>query len=165
MISEYPETFSADECDKIIALGESNPMEYIEAGANLKRVKVGFIDYGEESDWIFGRMIPLLRAWPISRLESLQLSVYGEGGECGWHIDHEEDTHQGAARDRIVNAIVQLSEPDDYEGGALEAKLVETIIQGPRARGDVLVMDKQIWHRVAPLTKGTRKSLVCWGLK
>lgn len=169
VIFQYPNKFSPMECDKIIALGEAAESHYVKAGtgesANLKEVEVSFIHCDIETQWIFSRVIPLLAPWPISRLEDLQFSIYGEGGCCDWHIDHEEDTNQGAGRDRIVNAIVQLSDPGDYTGGDLEAKVGLTIHQPSRERGSVLVLDKEIWHRVAPLTGGIRKSLVCWGLK
>lgn len=169
MIRQHMAGFSPSECDKIIALGEAVESIHIEAGtgdsANLKNVRVGFIHCNIDSMWIFSRIIPFLRDWPISRLESMQFSIYGPGGCCDWHIDYEEDTNQGAGRDRIVNAIVQLSDPDDYTEGDLEARVGLSIHQASRERGSVLVLDKEIWHRVAPLTGGTRKSLVVWGLK
>lgn len=169
MIKQYDNKFSPLECDKIIALGDASIVHHIFKGtgesSNLKNVRVGFIHCTIDTMWIFSRMIPLLGRWPISRLESMQFSIYGPGGCCGWHIDNEEDTNQGAGRDRIVNAIVQLSDPDDYTEGDLEARVGLSIHQAPRSRGSVLVLDKEIWHRVAPLTGGTRKSLVCWGLK
>jgi len=169
MIQSYINKFSAAECDKIIALGESVERSYVKEGtgdsANIKNVQVGFIHCDIDSMWIFSRLIPLFGAWPISRLESMQFSIYGPGGCCDWHIDYEEDTNGGAGRDRIVNAIVQLSDPGDYDEGDLEARVGLSIHQTSRERGSVLVLDKEIWHRVAPLTGGTRKSLVCWGLR
>lgn len=157
------------ECDKIIALGEAAQSTYTDAGdgksSNIKNVRVGFIHCNIETMWIFSRISSLFYRWPISRLESMQYSVYGPGGCCDWHIDNEEDTNQGAGRDRIVNAIIQLSDPNDYTEGDLEARVGLSIHQAPRERGAALVLDKEIWHRVAPLTGGTRKSLVCWGLK
>lgn len=169
MIYFHPHKFSPMECDKIIALGMESKPEYIKQGAgdspNVREVRVGWIHCDIETQWIFSRLIPLLRFWPIKRLESLQFSIYGEGGCCDWHIDHEEGTHDGLAKNRICNAIVQLSEPGDYGGGELEARKGFTVIEAPTARGSVLVLDKNIWHRVAPLTGGIRKSLVCWGLK
>jgi PKHD-type hydroxylase len=98
-------------------------------------------------------------------LEDLQFSTYGPGGKCDWHIDHNEATHGGAAMDRLCNAIVQLSPPTDYTGGELQFRIGTATFPGPMAQGSVLVLDKTIWHRVAPLESGTRKSLVSWGLK
>ena len=31
-----------------------------------------------------------------------------------------------------------------------------------RDQGTVIVFDSRDWHRVTPVTKGTRYSLVCW---
>ena len=170
MIKQYLNFFSAEDCDRIIEAGEAAPSTYIKKGdgesANLAEVRVSFLQaFNLPNMAIYSRFAPLFRDWPITRLENLQFSIYTKGGCCDWHIDFEEDTNQGAGRDRIVNAIVQLSDPDDYTGGDLEARVGLSIHQASRERGSVLVLDKEIWHRVAPLTGGTRKSLVCWGLK
>ncbi len=169
MIHQYQNFFSAEECDRIIEAGEAKPLNYIKKGEgesiNLAEVSAGFIFCTPETNWLLSRMWPLFRKWPVRRIENLQFSVYTQGGCCDWHIDYEEDTNQGAGRDRIVNAIVQLSDPDDYTEGDLEVKVGLTIHSASRERGSVLVLDKEILHRVAPLASGIRKSLVCWGLK
>jgi PKHD-type hydroxylase len=161
--------FTAAECEKIIEYGEEQHQTVIEQGegrsANLKNLKVSWIKHEPGTGWIFKRLGFLLDGWPISRLENLQFSTYGPGGKCDWHIDHHETTNNGAAMDRLCNAIVQLSPPGNYTGGKLELRIQKTIFTGPTAQGSVLVLDKAIWHRVAPLESGERKSLVAWGLK
>jgi len=169
LIFENKNIFSTFQCEKIIGLGEKEPATVIEQGegrsANLKNLKVSWLRYNDGTRWIFERVMPLLKWWEISRLEDIQFSVYSPGGKCDWHIDHHETTHGGAAMDRLCNAIVQLSMPGDYTGGELQFKIQEAVFPGPTAQGSVLVLDKTIWHRVAPLASGERKSLVIWGLK
>ena len=66
---------------------------------------------------------------------------------------------------------MNLSDPDDYEGGNLQFDL------GPQAgddrlhtceeirpRGSVIVFPSHVQHRVTPVTSGTRRSLVMWSL-
>jgi PKHD-type hydroxylase len=66
--------------------------------------------------------------------------------------------------------VVQLSDPDEYEGGALEFFGLdgdETDAAADRRtkmrqRGTVVTFPAFEYHRVTPLTAGTRRSLVCW---
>ncbi len=161
--------FTVDECAEIIRLAENEPFTVVEQGKgesyNLKNLKVSWLNFEPQTQWIFKKLMALVSSWPITRLESLQFTVYGPGGCCDWHIDHEETTHNGAAVDRLCNAIVQLSDPGDYTGGELELRMDDQVLKGPTGQGSALVLDKTIWHRVAPLKSGTRKSLVSWGLK
>jgi predicted 2-oxoglutarate/Fe(II)-dependent dioxygenase YbiX len=59
--------------------------------------------------------------------------------------------------------VVQLSDPDDYEGGNLQLldEAGNSYI-APRKRGTVILFDSRTQHRVLKVTKGTRKSLVGW---
>ncbi len=161
--------FTKQECEKIIGYGEEQPHTFIEQGegrsANLKNLKISWIKHEPGTGWIFKKLGERLKGWPITRLENLQFSTYGPGGKCDWHIDHNESTNGGAAIDRLCNAIVQLSHPMDYTGGELQFRIQDAVFPGPTAQGSVLVLDKTIWHRVAPLESGERKSLVSWGLK
>ena len=58
---------------------------------------------------------------------------------------------------------MQLSDPDDYEGGN-----VQLLDEGnnsyfaPRKRGTMIFFDSRTQHRVLKVTKGVRKSLVGW---
>ena len=40
----------------------------------------------------------------------------------------------------------------------------EKIAEDIRAQGSVIVFDSRDWHRVTPVTKGTRYSIVCWSV-
>ena len=65
---------------------------------------------------------------------------------------------------------IQLSDPSEYEGGDfcfqwLTTKGVhEEKVDEAKKLGTIIVFPSYIWHTVKPITKGTRKSLVCWQL-
>ena len=65
-----------------------------------------------------------------------------------------------------VNAIIQLSEETDYEGGDFEFGITNTegtgLITGNRTKGCLLVFPSFLSHRVTPITKGTRYSIITW---
>ena len=74
---------------------------------------------------------------------------------------------------RKLSVTVSLSDPEDYEGGVLEFDLRNTgqintseIIKCKEIlpKGSIVVFPSYTWHRVSPVTKGTRLSLVQWNL-
>ena len=116
--------------------------------------------------------------------ESIQFTKYQEGQFYSWHNDAGLATHykpvsignrgngSEIAQDflnenceliRKLSVVVQLSSPDDYEGGNLQimAEDGKSYIV-PRKRGTVIVFDSRAQHRVLKVTKGCRRSLVGW---
>ena len=97
---------------------------------------------------------------------SLQYTEYNGDGPApqfyDWHMDCLFDN---AVLDRKLSAVVQLSSPDDYEGGLFE---MEGCARPPfnvepcLPRGSLLIFPSYLKHRVLPVTKGLRKSLVTW---
>ena len=71
---------------------------------------------------------------------------------------------------------ISLSDPEEYEGGNLEFDLRNThdwetdmnkgIIECTeiRPRGSIVIFPSFVWHRIKPVLKGTRYSLVVWNL-
>jgi len=82
------------------------------------------------------------------------------GGHYDWHIDtFFGDTSLTA---RKLTITVQLSEPDQYEGGDFEFVEAPPLPKEAKKKGSVLVFPSYLKHRVTPVTKGIRKSLVAW---
>jgi PKHD-type hydroxylase len=64
---------------------------------------------------------------------------------------------------RKLSFAMQLSDPDDYEGGNVQ--LMDEMGNAyvvPRQRGSIVLFDSRTQHRVLKVTKGVRKSLVGW---
>jgi PKHD-type hydroxylase len=57
---------------------------------------------------------------------------------------------------------VQLSDPADYDGGELEFMMHRSVVQAERAQGTVVLFPSFLQHRVRPVTRGVRRSLVFW---
>ena len=99
---------------------------------------------------------------------SVQFSIYRADAEGGGHY---YDTHQDTSlvsgdrpTQRKLSVVVQLSDPEDYDGGDFRMHHVahhppaETI----RKRGTILIFPSLILHGVETVTRGTRYSLVGW---
>ena len=114
--------------------------------------------------------------------ESMQYTRYGEGMFYDWHNDSGLATHykpvsvgnrtEGRQQDfvnenlelvRKLSFALQLSSPDDYEGGnvvLLDEGGKKYIV--PRQRGTVVLFDSRTQHRVNKVKSGVRKSIVGW---
>ena len=101
----------------------------------------------------------------LTRLGDCQFAVYSSGTSdfYDWHVD---SLGTGEVQDRKVTMVVQLSDPEDYEGGELEFKFFNEGAtedkQLLKQRGTVITFPSFVPHRVTKVTKGIRKSLVFW---
>lgn len=99
----------------------------------------------------------------ISGMEDVQLGRYKDGGHYDWHMDtFEPDANN---YQRKLSCSIQLSDEDDYEGGDLILKTGKNdtdLHTFTRKRGSVIVFPSMIYHKVTPVTKGSRISAVAW---
>lgn len=132
----------------------------------LRQSKLNLINPEGEVMWIFERLartaIDQNTQWFNFELhglnEGLQLAKYDEFDLFNWHLDYGG----GLASTRKLSISVQLSEPDEYEGGDLQFMINDKHYNMPRAAGTVIVFPPFMQHRVTPITSGTRMSLVGW---
>ena len=89
--------------------------------------------------------------------DKIQFTKYGADDQ---HYDYHLDCGKGS--NRKLSLIVQLSNSEDYDGGDFILKTGRDDNYLPRGRGNVLVMPSFLLHRVTPVTRGTRESLVIW---
>ena len=114
--------------------------------------------------------------------ESCQFTKYKVGQFYDWHCDSwdkpydKKDDPNTNGKIRKLSVTISLSDPSEYEGGNLEfdfrnqvdwernkkSKIKECTEIRPR--GSIIVFPSFVWHRVNPVTRGTRYSLVIWNL-
>ena len=91
-------------------------------------------------------------------LDHLQYTTYyGNGGHYDWHVDMGP-----GISNRKLSVVLQLSDPEEYEGGDLEMNPGGNILQIPKELGLITFFPSFLLHRVTPVTSGTRTSLVTW---
>jgi PKHD-type hydroxylase len=114
--------------------------------------------------------------------ESMQYTKYEKGEFYNWHNDaglanqykpvSVGNRADGLAQDylnekiemvRKLSFVLQLSDPDEYEGGNLQLlnEAGKSYI-APRNRGTIILFDSRTQHRVLKVKEGVRKSLVGW---
>jgi len=129
-------------------------------------------DANEKAGWNF--------EWDFS--ESCQFTKYGLGQYYGWHCDSWEEPYNAPdnpntnGKIRKLSVTISLNDPSEYEGGNLQFDFrnqvdwerhknasINTCTQ-IRPRGSIIIFPSFVWHRVSPVVKGTRYSLVLWNL-
>tara|TARA_R100000655_G_scaffold1954_1_gene7336 strand:- start:2237 stop:2812 length:576 start_codon:yes stop_codon:yes gene_type:complete len=91
--------------------------------------------------------------------EQAQYTEYPEGGFYDWHMDSEL-VMKNEPPVRKISMTLVLSPESDFEGGGLELASAGKIAR-PK-QGHAVFFASFIQHRVVPITRGLRKSLVMW---
>lgn len=90
----------------------------------------------------------------------IQYTEYDESyqGHYDWHVDVGLNIHST----RKLSIVIQLSDPLEYEGGELQINAGGPITTCDKTKGTIITFPSFVLHRVTPVTKGTRRSLVLW---
>jgi len=113
--------------------------------------------------------------YDITSAESAQMTRYKKGGfynfhrdGVGCHMAKYNTPDNSFYHDKVRKLSMTILLNDSFEGGQFEfasySKEDCTITPIEMKRGYVVVFPSHMEHRVAPVTKGTRYSLVCWFL-
>jgi len=168
--------FSKEELEKIEEDVANLPFQQASTvSGNDKKVrssKVKWVPQNTEWYWLYDKLSEYaieanfaLWNFDLSLIpEQIQYTEYyaSEQGHYDWHAD----IGPGLLSKRKVSITVQLSEPDEYEGGDLElfrgGSMDGPFVKAERRAGCVFIFPSFMMHRVAPVTKGVRKSFVIW---
>ena len=179
----YPSVFSARQCDRIMEQTAELATDDAHVGGGLghaehdneiRRSGIAWLPAEEPFEWIYDKLTTVVQRANrhydfdlIGFTEELQLTEYqGPGAFYTWH----QDGLDGNLAARKLSMVVQLSDPDEYDGGDLEffsldgddSDAAAARRTSMRQRGTVVVFPAFEHHRVTMLEAGTRRSLVCW---
>ncbi len=169
-----PKALSAAECQSLIALCAAGPLH--DAGLvrattahTIRRADLSWLDDLPQASWVMDRMTRVV-AEANRESFNFELTDFAESPQVArytaeriGHFDWHSDIGAGplAAR-RKLTIVVQLSDPQDYQGGSLELRPDSTIRQSPTAQGTAILFPSFTLHRVTPVSQGTRWSLTLW---
>ena len=134
-------------------------------------------------NWIYKEIKPYIRKANINagwnfewdQSEHFQFTKYKLNQFYDWHCDSWDRTYPNG-KIRKLSVTCQLSDQTEYKGGELEFDFrnydpymrdeVEHVKQAKDilTKGSIIVFPSFVWHRVKPVTEGTRYSLVLWTL-
>ena len=169
--SYWDNGFSKDECKQIIEYGNRHSQSKATTGLNRKQNKVRdseivWLAPAEEIQWVYRRMTDIVTSLNdrffkfdlFGAIEGFQFTKYvGPTGKYGKHVDY----FPGGIT-RKLSFTLQLSDPDEYEGGELCLYFESKPAVMKKDQGYVCVFPSYVLHEVKPVTKGTRYSLVTW---
>lgn len=170
----FKDLFTKEECQKIIDLKDVIQPHQAKIGGSTiegdintekRRTEIRWINWNSELDWVFEKIGTAVSSsnnkwwqYHLSGMnEALQLTHYKSEdlGHYDWHEDHG---HTGNFLHRKLSCIMPLNE--GYEGGDFE---IFQIGKPPELTlGTLLIFPSFKVHRVTPVTKGERWSLVNW---
>jgi PKHD-type hydroxylase len=165
--------FTQDECQEIINYGnnfkknfstianEKNP-----ANENIRKCNIAWIYPNQETYQIFERLSQTIKnlneeffKFDITGMqEGLQFTEYNAPSD---HYIAHQDLNFGN-QIRKLSAVVQLTNPNNYEGGNLLIYGQENPDVLNNEQGSLILFPSYMLHKVTPITKGTRYSLVSW---
>jgi PKHD-type hydroxylase len=133
----------------------------------IRKSMIKWINPDERSMWVYNRIGDAIKEandqiWKFdlhSIVDSIQYTEYPSGnGHYHWHLD----IGPAPINNRKISVVMQLSDPEEYEGGDLELWPGGNPITIEKKKGKLIMFPSYIMHRVTPVTKGLRKSLVMW---
>lgn len=97
-----------------------------------------------------------LKGFEVTNLGDYQFTEYSEGQYYDWHTDSG-----GEFSNRYYSVVIQLN--DEYDEGILEIEDInKNVLKMDKGVGHMYIFQSSIKHRVTPVSRGTRYSLVNW---
>lgn len=165
--------FTTDECDQIIKIGYREKFTHQNLSNGLIDVtifnsRINYINPSPEVEYIYNRIRYIIiqqnqLLWNFNLHdygEPLKFSEYNEtyNGFVDWHVDLGQNN---VSKFRKLTAVVQLSDEKSYEGGDLIIMYPNnTEYKMPRKKGSIIIFPSIVMHKVMPVTRGIRNSLV-----
>jgi PKHD-type hydroxylase len=168
--------FNDKECDDIISMGRALEMKpgtvyddgsIVDFPSKIQRdALVSWFSPNEETMWMYKRLSIVINQLNNDYYK-FDLDGFAEGiqfteyhSPSGTHGAHMDKAPNGVVRK--LTMIIQLTDPDEYEGCDLEIIQSDGNRKLPRKRGTLVAFPSWEWHQVNPITSGTRNSLVAW---
>jgi PKHD-type hydroxylase len=171
-VAQVPAVFTADECRQLIELplpstdARINVAAGVESSAvdhEVRRTKDKPVPPDPENAWIFkriGNLVSKLNGvsykFQLSDLVTINILEYQPTGFYDWHVDLGLNVYAT----RKVSLVTFLTPPEDYEGG--ELCFMDRGEPLKLSQGATVLFPSYLIHKVAPVTRGTRFSLVSW---
>lgn len=168
------DALTKDEIDSVLTSVEFIPsqdaiIEDSNRDTNIRTSIIKWIPKNQDWEWLYYRIFDIMNIannsmWNLditTMFDMIQYTEYyaTENGHYDWHMD----VGSGEASYRKVSISIQICDADDFEGGDLQMWLGGTsFLTMPKGMGNAAVFPSFFMHRVSPITKGVRKSLVMW---
>jgi PKHD-type hydroxylase len=171
----WDNAFSAEELDKICELSfktELHEGKFINndtpTNKDVRNSKVNFHDRNEENFWIFDKINSVASIvndrffnFDLTGYDSYQYTEY-YGSDLGHYNFHTDMIYAKETPTRKLSMSLLLN--DDFDGGdfLINEEREHAPTHVPLTKGRMIFFPSFVLHKVSPVTRGTRKSLVVW---
>jgi PKHD-type hydroxylase len=171
----WRDLFAPAQLDALEQYCDSLPLEPAqltrESSAGIRTTQVAWVFRNGQTEDLYLRMEAIvlrlnadLFHFELSGLTTMQYAVYrqSEAGYFDWHNDYGRYRGDPNQEPRKITMSLQLSDGATYDGCDLEVRAAHPLDVAPRDRGALMAFRANALHRVTPITRGVRKSLVVW---
>ncbi len=163
--------FSPEQCEAIINACEKplwlqGEVDSGQVNKKLRNVRQQGLMMNEEG-WPHTRILDLMKQANEVRFkfdvsgfmnyDAPMIMEYGKGCHYDWHIDVGK-----GVPNRKLSYTIQLSKPEDYEGGDLEFLGTQIKQEEFRQQGTCIIFPSFLAHKVSKVKSGTRYAIVGW---
>lgn len=160
--------FSKEECQTIINIAKDKGLVKgtTMGESDVRDSKISWLYPVDKMEFVFRRVTDIVLnlnekyfKFDLFGLnEGFQFTNYeAPSGKYGKHIDRAINTSV-----RKLSISIQLTNPEDYEGGELYLYDDDKGTVMDKAQGTLIMFPSYVLHEVMPVTKGERNSLVTW---
>jgi PKHD-type hydroxylase len=160
--------FSREECQTIINIAKNKGLikGKTKGESDVRDSKISWLYPNDDMDWVFRRVTDIAvnlneRFFKFDLFglnEGFQFTNYeAPSGKYGKHVDRGINTPV-----RKLSISIQLTDPEEYEGGELYLYEEDKGILMDKSQGTLIMFPSYVLHEVMPVTKGERNSLVTW---
>lgn len=170
----YRGLYSSYEIQKIIALCNKLPQTQGSLSTNnkidtsIRESTISWVPINNETRWIYQRFTECIHKvnedffqYDLTKIEKLQFTRY-YGNQKGFYAPHTDDNVGHFYDNRKLSFVMQLTEPEEYEGGELRLHVSRNYDAIPKEKGLITFFPSHTLHECTPVTSGTRCTLVGW---
>jgi PKHD-type hydroxylase len=177
----YKSFFDKQTCLRIIRDAEKIPSQAAHLGVgsnitqdnNVRRSEIRFIDKDNiQFKYVFDALWKnaiesnnVFFDFHLSKLDFIQIAKYDSAYKGEYKSHHDVFWLNGDPKyHRKLSCVIQLSDPNDYDGGDLE---INEASETPpkediRQQGTMIFFPSFLRHQAHPVTRGTRYSIAAW---
>jgi len=177
----FPKIIEPEVCNEIVKDCMSKDLELAAVGnassprddPKIRKTSVYFVPVDKNNNankiaWGFLKEAnKILFHYDLTYFQQIQFAKYSDGEFYDWHVDTYETNEPN--KTRKLSMSLMLTDPNTFTGGEFQFynggrsfEDDEQMKKELKTQGTIVVFDSRDFHRVTPVTKGTRHSIVCW---
>lgn len=168
--------FTEKECGDVLKFADKNYSFPGSVGSEsnvnnkIRSVNIYDISLNRDTEWLYSKIASVVSfvntvyfKYDIAGIvHNLQLMEYSCQSDLNGHYDWHVDMGNGSLSLRKISLTIQLSDERDYDGCDLLINNNGSEIRASKERGSIHLFPSYMLHKVTPIERGKRYSLVIW---